>query len=122
MVLDSFCIAALLLVLTIALGVLRQGWLARITLIVGTLATLIGSAACLPDGSATGALWSLGDVAVTWQLQPSAAWLLFWGGLAALAAFLSPRRAKNPAIWMAGAAVALLGSLGVAGFRRVSLF
>ncbi|MGR2912311.1 proton-conducting transporter membrane subunit [Acidithiobacillus ferrivorans] len=118
MVLDSFCIAALLLVLTIALGVLRQGWLAQITLIVGTLAILIGSAFCLPDGSATGALWPLGDIAVTWQLQPAAAWLLLWGGLAALAAFLSPSRAQNPAIWMAGAAVALLGSLGVAGLQE----
>ena len=122
MVLDSFCIAALLLVLTIALGVLRQGWLARITLIVGTLAMLIGNASCLPDGSATGALWSLGDIAVTWQLQPAAAWLLFWGGLAALAAFLSPSRAKTPPsgwpvrpppYWAASASPA---------YRRVSLF
>ncbi|WP_226983871.1 proton-conducting transporter transmembrane domain-containing protein, partial [Acidithiobacillus ferrooxidans] len=118
MVLDSFCVAASLFVLTIILGVLRQGGLARLTLISGTLATLIGSASCLPDGSATGVMWSLGDMAVTWQLQPSAAWLLFWGGLAALAAFLSPSRAKNPAIWMAGAAVALLGSLGVAGLQE----
>lgn len=118
MVLDSFCSAALLLVLSIALAVLRQGRLARVTLIGGTLATLIGSASCLPDGSATGVMWPLGDVAVTWQLQPSAAWLLFWGGLAALAAFLSPGRAQNPAIWMAGAAVALLGSLGVAGLQE----
>ncbi len=118
MVLDSFCVAASLFVLTIALGVLRQGWLARLILILGTVATLIGSAASLPGGSATGAMWSLGDIAVTWQLQPAAAWLLFWGGLAALAAFLSPSRAQKPAIWMAGAAVALLGSLGVAGLQE----
>lgn len=118
MVLDSFCVAASLFVLTIALGVLRQGGLARLTLILGTLATLIGSAANLPGGSTTGAMWSLGDIAVIWQLQPAAAWLLFWGGLAALAAVLSPSRAQKPAIWMAGAAVTLLGSLGVAGLQE----
>ncbi|MEY2333541.1 proton-conducting transporter transmembrane domain-containing protein [Acidithiobacillus ferrianus] len=118
MVLDSFCVAASLFILTIALGMLQQGRLARVTLILGVLAALIGSATSLPGGSATGVMWSLGDMAVTWQLQPSAAWLLFWGGLTALAAFLSPGRAKNPAIWMAGAAVALLGSLGVAGLQE----
>jgi len=118
MVLDSFGLAALLFILTIVWGVLRLAVLARISLIFGTLAVVVGSALSLPGGSATGSLWSLGAIPVSWYLQPAAAWLVFWGGLAALAAFLSPSRAHNRAVWMVGAAVALLGSLGIAGLQE----
>ncbi len=118
--LDSFLLAALLFVLAIILGLLRLSTGARMALIFGTLALLVGSVLSLsvnPD-AATGQLWSLGTIPVTWHLQAAAAWLIFWGGLAALAAFLSPSRAKNPAIWMSGAGLALLGSLGVAGLQE----
>ncbi|MBU2750440.1 hydrogenase [Acidithiobacillus thiooxidans] len=118
--LNSFLLGALLFVLAIILGLLRLSSGARIALIFGTVAILVGSVLSLLAGSGpdTGQLWSLGSIPVTWHLQAAAAWLVFWGGLAALAAFLSPSRAKNPGIWMSGAGLALLGSLGVAGLQE----
>ncbi|MEY2341987.1 proton-conducting transporter membrane subunit [Acidithiobacillus sp. IBUN Pt1247-S3] len=118
MITDSFAVAASLYLLTIVLGLLRVGALARASLILGTLALLLGSALALPTGSAVARLWELGGQDVSWHLQTAAAWLLFWGGLAALAAFLSLGRAKRSGLWNAGAAVALLGSLGVAGLQE----
>ncbi|MBN2678889.1 MAG: hydrogenase, partial [Acidithiobacillaceae bacterium] len=116
--LNSFLLAAGFFVLAIVLGLLRLAQSARIALIIGTLATLSGSVLSLSSGNSSGQLWSLGDIPVTWHLQAAAAWLIFWGGLAALAAFLSPSRAKNPGIWMSGAGLALLGCLGIAGLQE----
>ncbi|WP_308389494.1 proton-conducting transporter membrane subunit [Acidithiobacillus sp. AMEEHan] len=116
--LASFAVAVLLFLLTIPLGILRLHLAARLSLIAGSAAVLLGSALALPESGASAMLWSLSADQVSWSLQPAAAWLLFWGVLAALAAFLSPCRARRPGLWYAGAAVALLGSLGVAGLQE----
>ncbi|MBU2755540.1 hydrogenase [Acidithiobacillus sp. CV18-2] len=116
--LTSFAIAVLFLLLTIPLGLLRLSVLARLTVLAGSIAIVVGSALALPQSQQAAVLWSLSAKQVRWMLQPAAAWLLFFGALAAVAAFLSPCRARRPHLWYAGAAVALLGSLGVAGLQE----
>jgi hydrogenase-4 component B len=114
----SFAVAVVLLLSTVPLGLLRLGGLARLSLVAGTVAILVGCFLAVPETHATAVLWSLSAEQVSWHLQAAAAWVLFWGALAALAAFLSPCRARRPGLWYAGAAVALLGSLGVAGLQE----
>lgn len=116
--LTSFAIAVLFLLLTIPLGLLRLTVLARLSVLAGSIAIVVGSALALPQSQQAAVLWSLSAEQVSWMLQPAAAWLLFFGALATVAAFLSPCRARRPALWYAGAAVALLGSLGVAGLQE----
>ncbi|MBU2762236.1 proton-conducting transporter transmembrane domain-containing protein [Acidithiobacillus caldus] len=114
----SFALATLLFLFCIPLGLLRLRWAARGTLAAGTTASLVGSGLSLPFSEHAAVLWSVGAGAVHWSLQPAGAWLLFWGGIAALAAILSPSRAQRPGLWFVGAAVAMLGSLGVAGLQN----
>ena len=105
--LTSFAIAVLFLLLTIPLGLLRLTVLARLSVLAGSIAIVVGSALALPQSQQAAVLWSLSAEQVSWMLQPAAAWLLFFGALATVAAFLSPCRARRPALWYAGAAVAL---------------
>jgi len=116
--LDSFAIATLLFVVTIPFGIL--GWMrwARWSLILGSITLLLGCLLVQSQHESSAVLWQVGGDTVSWQLQPAVAWLLFWGALAALAAFFSPNRARRPGLWFAGAAVALLGSIGVAGLQE----
>jgi hydrogenase-4 component B len=115
---SSFALAALLFLLAAPLGIAGRTTLARLGLAAGTVAVLAGGVAALPAGSSSTALWFLGDAQVRWRLAPAAAWLLVCGALAALAVFLSPVRARRAGMWWAGAAVVMLGSLGVAGLQE----
>jgi formate hydrogenlyase subunit 3/multisubunit Na+/H+ antiporter MnhD subunit len=102
------------------LALLRWGWAARVLIGAGAVIALAGALAALPHGGS--GILSLpiafaGQV-VRLHYSPEALWLMGFGLLpAALAVWLcSPVRAAR-AGWLAGAALSLLGALGVYGVQ-----
>jgi formate hydrogenlyase subunit 3/multisubunit Na+/H+ antiporter MnhD subunit len=93
--------------------------LARALLVIGGLAAIAAALVSLPDGTATVALpTTLGNGPVRFGLAPDALWLMGFGlAPAVLACALSTPSAKGEYGWLFGAAMSLLGALGVFGLQ-----
>lgn len=99
----------------------RRGILARIGLVLGCCSAVVFSIGGLNAGIPVLSLpIQLADIPVSFKLDAAALWLLFFGIVPALLAVLlgtsnrSPRAMRS---WLAGAALSLLGALGVFGFQ-----
>ncbi len=100
--------------------------IARAALALGCAAGIAGVVAALPLGSRNWQLpVHLADVAVAFHLSPSALWLLLFGLIPALlsCALGSPATAgARRGVWLLGAALSLLGALGVFGLQDTMSF
>ncbi len=95
----------------------RSGAVARLLLVLGCLAGVAAALLALPGGTAEVVLPTrLAGETVAFRLRPDAAWLMGFGLVpATLACWLaSPPRAA-PEGWLFGAALTLIGALGVFG-------
>ena len=117
--LDLFRIAALFWGLALLLAASRRSQSAsRGALACGIIAALGGCLACaLIDHHTPASLLTSGAILVRFRIDPAAAWLLGWGIVAALAAVCAGVPAHRPRLWTSGAALSLLGALGVAGVQ-----
>jgi len=93
--------------------------LVRLLLFAGCVAAICGAIMGLPDGSPVADLpTTLAGAPVRFLLTPAALWLLGFGAApAALACALAPPSSRNQAGWLFGAAMSLLGALGVFGLQ-----
>ncbi len=90
----------------------------RGALIGGGLTCMLGSAIGLPGGTETATLFSLGGLYAHFHLGPAALWLIGWATLPATCAMaLGGSRVQTGNRWVFGAAVGLLGALGVFGMQ-----
>jgi hydrogenase-4 component B len=98
--------------------------LARALLFAGCIAAIGGAIMGLPDGSLVADLpTTLAGAPVRFLLTPAALWLLGFGAApAALACALAPPSAHSQAGWLFGAAMSLLGALGVFGLQDGASF
>lgn len=106
--------------LGLLLALLRWSGGARALITLGALLALLGAAEDLPAGSAVLTLpLTLAGEAVRVQWSADALWLMAFGLLPAIlaVALASPVRARR-AGWLAGAALSLLGALGVYGLQN----
>lgn len=97
---------------------------ARVLLALGAVAGIYGAASALPQGGTVLTLpLALADQPVRLHYAPEALWLMAFGLLpAALAVVLcTPFRAARPG-WLAGAALSLIGALGVFGLQDAYSF
>ncbi|HEX4080398.1 MAG TPA: proton-conducting transporter membrane subunit [Rhizomicrobium sp.] len=110
---------ALWLAAAICALVLRSAIVARGLLILGCVAAGVGAICALPAGSVSVHLpLGIAGIGMDFQLNPSAAWLLFFGLIAAaLATFLGTPSAHGQAAWCFGAASGLIGAVGVFGLQ-----
>ena len=93
-------------------------WLPRVALTLGCAAGAAAAALSLPGGApAVRLAVGLAETGTTFEVEPSAAWLLIFGLLAAIPAVWLGSPAKAPSGWSFGAAAALLGALGVFGLQ-----
>jgi hydrogenase-4 component B len=98
--------------------------LVRGLLVLGGVAGIIAAIMALPDGTAAVELpTQLAGAPVIFQIAPEAAWLLGFGLLpAALVCALATPAAQGQAGWLFGAAMSLVGALGVFGLRDGASF
>jgi formate hydrogenlyase subunit 3/multisubunit Na+/H+ antiporter MnhD subunit len=91
--------------------------LCRALLFLGAFAAIIAALFALPDGTAAVVLPTrIAGSAVSFRIAPEAAWLLGFGLVpAALATALASPARQGGAGWLFGAAMSLLGALGVFG-------
>ncbi len=100
----------------------RRPLLGRGLLGAGALAALAGAVAVLPEGMGPVPLGLTFTAPVSFRLAPEAAWLLGFGLVpAALAVGLGSPLAQGR-FWVFGAALALLGALGVLGLTEGAAF
>lgn len=92
---------------------------ARILLFGGCLATIVAAIAALPNGTpATDLPTYLAGEPIKFMLAPAGLWLLGFGlAPAALACAVSTPSRPNQAGWLFGAAMCLIGALGVFGLQ-----
>lgn len=113
-------IAATLYVLVIAANLLRRlnvmTRLARAGLIVATLVGFIADIVGLPAGTSKVSIFVVGNQLVTWRMAPGALWILVPAWLAVLLAVWVRREVGT--WWSLGAALAILGVLGLSGFNN----
>ncbi len=97
----------------------RGSMLARVLLFLGCAAGIIAAFLSLPNGTPLVALPTrLAGAAVSFQVTPDGLWLLGFGLVpAALACALSTPARQGQAGWLFGAAMSLIGALGVFGLR-----
>ncbi len=93
--------------------------LARVLLSLGSLAGILAAIASLPNGTSAITLPTrLAGEAVHFRVTPDAVWLLGFGlAPAALACALATPARQGSAGWLFGAAMSLIGALGVFGIR-----
>jgi len=119
---NEFLIAAFFCWLAVSLIALtgRAQALARILLFVGAALGVIAAVSALPNGTSSVMLPTiLAGEAVRFQLSPDALWLLGFGLIpAALACALSTPARQGASGWLFGAAMSLIGALGVFGIRN----
>jgi formate hydrogenlyase subunit 3/multisubunit Na+/H+ antiporter MnhD subunit len=98
---------------------LRLGGLARALLSLGCIASVFGAGVVLLGGTAAGHLpFGIAGLGSDFVLKPAAAWLLFFGSLAAtFATALATPSVEGRPVWCLGAAMGLLGALGVFGLQ-----
>ena len=102
----------------IALG--RRGLpIVRGLLFLGSIAAVVAAILALPNGTAGVELpTQIAGAPVVFQIAPEGAWLLGFGLVpAALACALATPAAQGQASWLFGAAMSLIGALGVFGLR-----
>lgn len=117
-------IAFFLWVSGLILALTRAARAARWLIVIGTAAGVWGAATALPQGESVITLpIDLADQAVRLQYAPEALWLLVFGLLPAglAVALATPFRKARPA-WLAGAALSLIGALGVFGLQDAYSF
>ena len=92
---------------------------ARLLLFLGSLAGIGAAIIALPNGTAAASLPTrLAGATVSFQLSPDALWLLGFGlAPAALACALTTPAKRGRSGWLFGAAMSLIGALGVFGVR-----
>jgi hydrogenase-4 component B len=90
---------------------------ARLLLALGGLAGVVGALLALPDGTPTVSLPTrLAGEAVAFRLRPEAAWLMGFGLVPAIpCCWLAGPAPQAPGGWLFGAALSLIGALGVFG-------
>ena len=96
----------------------------RWLLAAGCAAGVVGALQALPGGSAALAVpWRVAGIAVRLEMAPGALWLLGFGLVSAFFACLlgTPVRGRHRA-WQFGAALSLIGALGVFGLRDGASF
>ena len=93
--------------------------LGRALLGLGIGLALIGLTVGLFDpGATTRDLFLSANIVVGFHLNPAAIWLLAWGLVPALITVTTgPPPSQHPGAWVSGAALCLLGALGVAGLQ-----
>jgi formate hydrogenlyase subunit 3/multisubunit Na+/H+ antiporter MnhD subunit len=93
--------------------------LARVLLFCGSVAGIIAAILVLPNGTpAVATPTQLAGAAVSFQVTPDGLWLLGFGLVpAALACALATPARQGRAGWLFGAAMSLIGALGVFGIR-----
>ena len=93
--------------------------LVRVLLFFGSVVAIIAAILALPNGTAPVTLPTrLAGVAVSFQLTPDGSWLLGFGLVpAALACALATPAQQGRSGWLFGAAMSLIGALGVFGIR-----
>ena len=91
----------------------------RVLLCLGSIAGICAAILALPGGTSTAQLPTyLAGVPVFFQLSPDGAWLLGFGLVpAAFACALATPACLGQAGWLFGAAMSLIGALGVFGIR-----
>ncbi len=116
-------LAALIWVLAGVLGTAGLSpTFARKLLVVGTLILIAGVVLALPEGTPLLQLGLMFTAPVAFHLSPEACWLLAFGLVpAALAIALGSPLARGR-LWVTGAAVTLLGALGVFGLNEGTAF
>jgi hydrogenase-4 component B len=121
---EPLTIAFWLWIVGFLLALARGAHLARWLIAAGAAAGIWGAVLALPQGESVMTLpIALADQVVRLQYAPDALWLLAFGLLpAGLAVVLaSPIRRARPA-WLAGAALSLIGALGVFGLQDAYSF
>lgn len=114
-------IAAAAWIAAALLGALGRGPMARALLAVGALALPIAAFNALPNGSARLESGLVLTAPVSFRFSPAALWLMGFGALPVIfAAFLGSPTGRGG--WSAGAALALLGGLGVFGAGEGATF
>jgi len=92
--------------------------LARLLLAAGALAGVMIAVITLPNGMLPVQLpMNVGGSPITFELSPSALWLMGFGLAAALPACWLGTPGEGKRGWIAGAALSLLGALGVFGLQ-----
>ena len=102
----------------------RATALVRVLLFAGCIAVILAAIGTLPEGTLVIDLPTvLAGQAVKFQLSADALWLLGFGlAPAALACALSTPSARNQSGWLFGAAMSLIGALGVFGLQDGASF
>lgn len=121
---EGLIVAFWLWVIALLASLLRFSPAARVLLALGAVAGIWGAASGLPQGGTILPLpITLVDQAVRVHYAPEALWLMAFGLLpAALAvALCTPFRTARPG-WLAGAALSLIGALGVFGLQDAYSF
>jgi hydrogenase-4 component B len=97
----------------------RGSMLARALLFAGSAAGVLASLLALPNGTPVVTLPTrLAGAAISFQVTPDGLWLLGFGLMpAALACALATPAKQGRAGWLFGAAISLVGALGVFGLR-----
>ncbi|MGH8219153.1 MAG: proton-conducting transporter membrane subunit [Steroidobacteraceae bacterium] len=116
---DALIIAFWLWCAGLLLGLARAGRLARVLLALGALVGICGVVATLPHASTPLTLTlMLADQPVTLDYSPQGLWLLGFGLAPAIlaSALGTPVRNADPG-WTVGAALSLIGALGVFGLQ-----
>ena len=93
--------------------------LVRVLLFFGSVVAIIAAISALPNGTPPVTLPTrLAGAAVSFQLTPDGSWLLGFGLVpAALACALATPAQQGRSGWLFGAAMSLIGALGVFGIR-----
>lgn len=116
---ELYSAAALLWLAGAVLALLaRPTWIARVALALGCGAALVAAVMTLPSGSpAVRLALGLPGTGATFSIEPSAAWLLVFGLLAAIPTVWVGSPSKGSTGWCFGAAAALIGALGIFGVQ-----
>jgi hydrogenase-4 component B len=121
---EPLIVAFWLWVVGLALGLVRATQAARCVIVAGTAAGIWGAAVALPQGGSVTTLpIALADQVVRLRYAPEALWFLGFGLLPAglAVALATPIHHAKPA-WLAGAALSLIGALGVFGLQDAYSF
>jgi hydrogenase-4 component B len=121
---EQLIIAFWLWVAGLLLALARADRLARVLIAIGAADGIWGAVIALPHGGSVITLpIALADQVVRLRYAPEALWLLGFGLLPAglAVALATPIRRARPA-WLAGAALSLIGALGVLGLQDAYSF
>ncbi len=118
MSLELIFIGCILLAATLLVATLNRSFhVTRSVFSLGVLLVLIGSVLELPRGTSAVTLFPSGSTVVTFSLDPSAIWLVVLGLTPAFFAGITIPHSRISQGWFAGAALAILGAVGVAGLQ-----